>query len=152
MDGDTLSVNTDIYVPNPAITISNVKNIYHNIDLKSDQITKSIIERKLNELNMDEDSYSKSFWMYQHMISEGYDAKVLALPMINQLNYRPSKKHYIETQYQAAMGYTAQRCIDHFASTPELIEGYLDIPALVENESTETKSNNQCYQRCYWCW
>jgi len=139
MDGDTLSVNTDIYVPNPAITISNVKNIYHNIDLKSDQITKSIIERKLNELNMDEDSYSKSFWMYQHMISEGYDAKVLALPMINQLNYRPSKKHYIETQYQAAMGYTAQRCIDHFASTPELIEGYLDIPALVENESTETK-------------
>jgi len=139
MDGDKLTVNTDIYIPNPAITISNVKNIYHNIDLKSEQITKSIIERKLNELNMDEDSYSKSFWMYQHMMAEGYNPKILAFPMIGQLNDRPSKKHYIEAQHQAAMGYTAQRCIDHFASTPELIEGYLDIPALVENESTETK-------------
>lgn len=139
MDGDRLTVNTDIYIPNPAITISNVKNISHNIKLKSKKITKSIIERNLNELNMDEASYSKSFWMYQHMIAEGYDAKDLALPMINQLNDRQSKKHYIKTQYQAAMGYTAQRCIDHFASTPELIEGYLDISALVENESTETE-------------
>ena len=35
MDGDKLSVNTDIYVPNPAITISNIKDISHNITIKS---------------------------------------------------------------------------------------------------------------------
>jgi len=139
MDGEKLSVNTDVYVPNPAITISNIKNISHNITLKDEQITKSIIERKLNELNMDEDSYTKSFWMYQHMIAEGYDAKYLAIPMIDKLNIRLSKKHYVATQHQAAMGYTAQRCIDNFGSIPELIEGYIDIPELAENESTETE-------------
>ena len=139
MDGDKLSVNTDIYVPNPAITISNVKNISHTISLKGEQITKAILGRKLDELDMGDDSYSKSFWMYQHMIAEGYDAKVLAAPMVNKLNDRPSKKHYVETQHQAAMGYTAQRCIDNFGSTPDLIEGYIDIPELVENITTETE-------------
>lgn len=139
MDGKKLTVNTDIYVPNPAITISNIKSISHKIALKDEQITKSIIERKLNELNMDEDSYIKSFWMYQHIVAEGYNAKMLAEPMIAQLNNRPNKKHYAETQYKAAIGFTAQRCIDHFDSTPELIERYIDIPELIENESTETE-------------
>jgi hypothetical protein len=64
---------------------------------------------------------------------------VLAAPMVAQLNDRPSKKHYVETQHQAAMGYTAPRCIDNFGSTPDLIEGYIDIPELVENEATETE-------------
>jgi hypothetical protein len=139
MDGDKLSVNTDIYVPNPAITISNVKNISHDITLKGEQITKGILERKLGELNMGDDSYSKSFWMYQHMIAEGYDSKKLADPMIEQLNNRPNKKHYIQSQHQAAMGYTAQRCVDNFYSKPELIEEYIDIPELVENITTETE-------------
>ena len=139
MNGEKLSVNTDIYVPNPAITISNIKNISHNVGLKGEQITKGILERKLDELDMGDDSYSKSFWVYQHMIAEGYDAKVLAAPMVAQLNDRPSKKHYVEAQYQASMGYTAQRCIDNFGSTPELIEGYIDIPKLVENIIKETE-------------
>lgn len=143
MDGDKLSINTDIYIPNPAVTISNIKDISHNIDLKSDRITKGIIERKLDEIDMGTDSYTKSFWMYQHIIAEGYDAKHLVTSMIEQLNGRSSKKHYVETQHQGAMTYTAQRCIDNFGSTPELIEGYIDISELVENKPTEVDKEGE---------
>jgi hypothetical protein len=139
MDGDKLSVNADIYVPNPAITISNIKDISHDITLKCKQITKAKIESNLQGLDMDKNSYSKSFWMYQHMIAEGYDSKKLADPMIEQLNSRSNKKHYIQSQFKSASSFTAQRCVDHFYSKPELIEGYVDIPELVENESTETE-------------
>jgi hypothetical protein len=139
MEGNKLSVNTTEYVPNPAIVISEIKEITHNVELKSDRITKHRIERHLDNLDMTTDSYSKSFWTYQMMIAEGYDPRKLATSMNDQLNNRDNKKHYIEAQYNAALGYTAQRCVDVFFSKQEVIEGYIDIPELTLNEPTETE-------------
>jgi hypothetical protein len=139
MDGEKLSVNTDVYAPNPAIVISNIKHLTHTVELKSERITKPRIERHLKKLDMTTDSYSKSFWTYQMMIAEGYNPMKLTSSMDNQLNYRDSKKHYIDTQYKAAIGFTAQRCVDVFYSEPVAIDNYIDLPKLTENKPSETE-------------